>query len=96
MSLPPPWTVEKLQTALHTKAKTAMWELAGRAKRERGTYVPYSAKLAVCSVVDTCSGSGQGTTSVTYGSRLAILVYQGSDPTPPYPALSDPAERQAL
>ena len=30
------------------------------------------------------------------GSPLAILVYQGSDPTPPYPALSDPAERQAL
>ena len=87
MSLPPPPKVQKLQEALHAKAKTAMWELAGHAKRERGTYVPYSAKLAVCSVVDTCAGSGQGTTSVTYGSRLAILVYQGSDPTQPYPTL---------
>jgi hypothetical protein len=45
MSLPPPPKVQKLREALHAKAKTAMWGLAGDAKRECGTYVPYSASL---------------------------------------------------
>ena len=46
---------------------------------------PYPAELAVCSFVHLEAVGRQGPPLSTQGPRLAILKYQGSDPTQPYP-----------
>ena len=65
----------------------------GRATRGTGrtgfhkqcTDDPYAADPAVCSVVHMKAVGRQGPPLSTRGPRLAILKYQGSDPTQPYP-----------
>src|SRR5438132_1162865 len=67
--------------------KTAM----GRIDRGRFcklyTDVPYLANRAICSHVNTAVTSHPGPPLSIQGPRLAILKYQGSDPTQPYPTL---------
>ena len=64
-----------------------MWELDGRAFFDLCADGPYSAGVAVfCGAVRTVIQS-QGPPLSWLGSRLAILVYQGSDPKQPYPTL---------
>ena len=46
---------------------------------------PYPAELAACSFVHMEAVGRQGPPLSTQGPRLAILKYQGSDPTQPYP-----------
>ena len=65
-----------------------MWELAERRGFDLCTYVPYAAAAggflhgAVTTVM-----SGQRPPLPWSGSHFAILIYQGSDPTQPYPTL---------
>ena len=59
------------------------------------TYVPIAANLAVCSVIDSVTISHLGPPLSVCGPRLAILKYQGSDPTQPYPTFVVPTERHA-
>jgi hypothetical protein len=51
------------------------------------TDVPYLANLTICSHVNTAVTSHPGPPLSIQGPRLAILKYQGSDPTQPYPTL---------
>ena len=46
---------------------------------------PYAADPAVCSFVHMKAVGRLGPPLSTQGPRLAILKYQGSDPTQPYP-----------
>jgi len=59
------------------------------------TYVPIAANLMVCSVIDSVTIGHLGPPLSVCGPRLAILKYQGSDPTQPYPTFVVPTERHA-
>ena len=69
--------------------KTAIWELAGRASIKLSAYVPPSRHriVAFCLLIGWQPLQARGHLCRCQGSRLAILVYQGSDPTQPYPTL---------
>ena len=65
-----------------------MWELAERGLLNKCAHGPCSAGTAVFEICLINSHAGPRTTSVVYRDHLfAILIYQGSDPTQPYPTL---------
>jgi hypothetical protein len=72
-----------------SERKTAIWELAERALIKLGAYLPPSRHEIVtfCLLIGWQPLSTKGHLCHFRGSRLAILVYQGSDPTQPYPTL---------
>jgi hypothetical protein len=49
------------------------------------TDVPYFANVAICSHINLVVTSQPRPPLSIYGPRLAILKYQGSNPTQPYP-----------
>ena len=65
--------------------KTAMGETGRTGFQKQCTDDPYPAELAACSFVHMKAIGRQGPPLSTQGPRLAILKYQGSDPTQPYP-----------
>ena len=65
--------------------KTAMGETGRTGFQKQCTDDPYPAELAACSFVHMEAVGRQGPPLSTQGPRLAILKYQGSDPTQPYP-----------
>src|SRR5271166_4286821 len=69
----------------HTTVKTAMGETGRTGFQKQCTDGPYPAELAACSFVHMEAVGRQGPPLSTQGPRLAILKYQGSDPTQPYP-----------
>jgi hypothetical protein len=69
----------------HVAEKTAMGEVGRKGFHKQYTYVPSAADPAVCSFVYVQAFGRQGPPLSTQGPRLAILKYQGSDPTQPYP-----------
>ena len=64
-----------------------MWELVEWEFLNLCTDDPYPAHRAAFTGAVTTVLPGQGPPLSGSGSRLAILVPQGSDPTPPYPTL---------
>ena len=67
------------------KEKTAMGETGRTGFQKQCTDDPYPAELADCSFLHMKAIGRQGPPLSTQGPRLAILKYQGSDPTQPYP-----------
>jgi hypothetical protein len=65
--------------------KTAMGETGRTGFQKQCTDDPYPAELVACSFVHMEAVGRQGPPLSTQGPRLAILKYQGSDPTQPYP-----------
>ena len=65
--------------------KTAMGGTGRTGFQKQCTDDPYPAELAACSFVHVEAVGRQGPPLSTQGPRLAILKYQGSDPTQPYP-----------
>ncbi len=65
--------------------KTAMGRIGRGRFSKLCTDVPYLANVAICSHVNTAVTSHLGPPLSIQGPRLAILKYQGSDPTQPYP-----------
>ncbi|MGZ3380600.1 MAG: hypothetical protein ACXVBB_10075, partial [Isosphaeraceae bacterium] len=63
--------------------KTAMGETGRTGFQKQCTDDPYPAELAACSFVHMEAVGRQGPPLSTQGPRLAILKYQGSDPTQP-------------
>src|SRR5262249_25835830 len=68
-----------------SRGKTAMWKLAGREFRIYVRTLPVSAEPADLTNVVARAIRDKGPPRSQRGSRLAILVHQGSDPTQPYP-----------
>ena len=64
-----------------------MWELAGAGVLSYARTFPMPSLPGGFVSVRTLTMPGQGPPLSRPGSRLAILVYQGSDPTQPYPTL---------
>ena len=65
--------------------KTAMGGTGRTGFQKQCTDGPYPAELAACSFVHMEAVGRQGPPLSTKGPRLAILKYQGSDHTQPYP-----------
>ena len=65
--------------------KTANGETGRTGFQKQCTDDPYPAELAACSFVHMEAVGRQGPPLSTQGPRPAILKYQGSDPTQPYP-----------
>src|SRR6266478_6641291 len=69
------------------RKKTAMWELAGRGFGSGVRTLLYPAEPAGFTDVVSMTITDKEPPLSRRGSRLAILVHQGSDPTQPYPTL---------
>src|SRR5271157_1746699 len=65
--------------------KTAMGGTGQTGFRKQCTDDPYADEPAICSFVHMEAVGRQGPPLSTQGPRLAILKYQGCDPTQPYP-----------